>query len=78
MQLGAESLGFCHGHGRVDAKAPGLVAGCGHDSARTVASYGYGHSAQLREVALLHRGEEGIHVDVYYLSGFDISIGYKG
>ena len=60
-------LGRSHSQGRVYAEAPRLVAGRSHHAARTVVAHSNGPSAQLRIVALLHTGKEGIHVDVYNL-----------
>ena len=52
-------------HGRMHAEPAGFVAGCADDAARSrVAADDHRLAAQLGAVALLHRGEEGVEVDV--------------
>ena len=64
-----------HGrHRRAHPEDAGLVARCRHHATLAGAADGHGLAAQGRIVALLHRGEEGVHVDVDDLAGtLDVS-----
>jgi len=66
--LGAASPGFADGHGTADAEAAGLVgAGGDHAPASPALGVGADHDglpAQPWLIALLDRGEEGVHVEV--------------
>ena len=67
-QVGAHALGKAHRHRRVHAKGARLVARCGHHASLAVVPNGDGLATQLGVVALLHRREKGVHVDVYNLA----------
>jgi hypothetical protein len=63
--LRAEGLCSGGGHGRVDAKAAGLVTtGCYDTAARRISTDDDGFASQIRVVPLFDSGKECIHVDM--------------
>jgi hypothetical protein len=64
MAFGAEAFGAQGGHGGTHAEAASFVGGGADDGAVAQPGDDDGLAAQLRIVALLDRGVEGVHVDV--------------
>ena len=64
-EVGAEALRLDRRHSRTDTEAARLVASGRHDTTHIAVAYGDGFALKLGVVALLHRGIEGIHVDMY-------------
>ena len=64
-RLGCASHGDRHGHGRVHPERSHLIRGRQHDFTAWVAAHDHGLAAQLRRIALLYRGEERIHIQVW-------------
>ena len=60
----AEPPGHRRRHGRVHAEPPGLVGAGRHHAASPRAAHDDRQAGQGRVVEHLHRGEEGVHVDV--------------
>ena len=67
-QIGAQPSGDGRRKRRMHAVGAGFVAGRSHHAPRSVVSHGDRTSPQRRVVALLHRGKEGVHVDMYDLA----------
>ncbi len=63
-QLRAFALRRHRGHGGMDAKGARLIARRRNDAARAAIAHGQRLAAENRIVALLHRREERVHVDV--------------
>ena len=64
-EVGAEALRLDRRHSRTDTEAARFVASGRHDTTHIAVAYGDGFALKLGVVALLHRGIEGIHVDMY-------------
>ena len=64
-EVGAEALRLDRRHSRTDTEAARFVASGRHDTPHIAVAYGDGFALKLGVVALLHRGIEGIHVDMY-------------
>ena len=64
-EVGAELFGFDRRHSRTDTEAARFVASSRHNTTHIAVAYGDGFALKFGVVALLHRGIEGIHVDMY-------------
>ena len=64
-EVGAEALRLDRRHSRTDTEAARLVASSRHDTTHIAVAYGDGFALKFGVVSLLHRGIEGIHIDMY-------------
>ncbi len=63
-RVGRQPTRLSHGHRRVNPENTGLIGRGGDDSPRPQPAHDHGLPAQARLGCLLHRGVEGIHVEM--------------
>ena len=64
-EVGAELFSFYGRHSRTDTEAARFVASSRHNTTHIAVAYGDGFALKFGVVSLLHRGIEGIHIDMY-------------
>ena len=67
-QMRTFTQGSFRRHGRTHSIATGFVAGSCHHTACSRITHGQRLPLVLREIPLLNRSKEGIHVDMYYFA----------